>query len=124
MVTLTDLRDEIASAGAKEAFDVIVKGFSALAGLSLTPHEQGFLNSLRISRGEEFCFAVVPDDDWVLAYIRKPELRRGTLTPDAVQAEFPDARLTNKGEITLRIHDAATAVRWIEMIAATAAPAA
>jgi hypothetical protein len=118
-VNIADLRDEIASADAKAAFDVIVEGFSASAEFSLTAHEQGFLNSLRIKRGEEFCFAVIPNDEWVLTYIRKPELRQGRITPEAVIAAFPDARLTKQGEVTLRIQDASTAARWLGLIQAS-----
>jgi hypothetical protein len=118
-VNIADLRDEIATADAKAAFDVIVEGFSASGEFSVAPHEQGFLNSLRIMRGEEFCFAAIPNDEWVLAYIRKPELRRGRITPDAVMAEFPDARLTKQGEVTLRIQDANTAGRWLHLVQAS-----
>lgn len=113
---IADLREEIATADAKAAFDLIVEGFSTSEDFTVATHEQGFLNSLRVKRGEEFCFAAVPDDAWVLTYIRKPELRRGKITSEAVMAAFPDARLTSSGEITLRISDAATAARWLEMI--------
>ena len=117
---IADLRDEIIAADAKAAFDVMVDGFSAISAFSVHAHEQGFLNSLRIRRGDDFCFAAIPNDEWVLAYIRRPELRRGQLTPESVMAAFPEARLTGKGEITLRIRDAATAERWLEMIRAVA----
>ena len=117
-MNIADLRDEIATADVKAAFDVIVEGFLASGEYSMAAHEQGFLNSLRIMRGEEFCFAAIPNDEWVLTYIRKPELRRGLIKPEAVMAEFPDARLTNKGEVTLRIHNANTALRWLQLIRA------
>lgn len=117
---ISDLRDEIVAPEAKAAFDVLVDGFAALAGFSVQAHEQGFLNSLRVRRGDDFCFAAIPNDEWVLAYIRRPELRRGQLTPESVMAAFPEARLNNKGEIILRIRDAATAAQWLEMIRAVA----
>ena len=115
---IADLRDEIVTADAKAAFDTIVEGFSAFADMSMNAHEKGFLNALRVYRDSDYCFAAIPNDEWVLAYIRKPELRRGKLTPESVLAVFADARLTNHGEITLRIRDAATAGRWLEMIGA------
>lgn len=115
-LTIADLRAEIVSADAKAAFDVIVDGFSDHVGLTIVPHHKGFINTLRVLRGEEYCFSNIPNDEWVLAYIRKPELRRGHLTPEAVMAVFPGARLNRKGEVTLRIHDAATAIRWLEFI--------
>ena len=115
-LTIADLRGEIASADAKAAFDGLVDGFSAIEGLRLIPHHKGFINTLRVLRGDDYCFSNIPNDEWVLAYIRKPELRRGRLTPERVMAAFPDARLTSKGEITLRIRDARTAARWIDMI--------
>lgn len=120
-LNIADLRDEIASADAKAAFDVIVEGFSTSGEFSVAPHEQGFINSLRIKRGDEFCFAAIPNEEWVLAYIRRPELRRGKITPDMVMATFPEARLTKAGEVTLRISDASTAVRWLQLIHAAEA---
>ncbi len=118
-VTLADLREEIATTDAKAAFDLIVDRLLASGEFTLAAHEQGFLNSVRIKRGEEFCFAAIPNEDWVLTYIRKPELRRGKITPESALAEFPEARLSNKGEVTLRIHDAPTAERWLQFILAS-----
>lgn len=115
-MNIADLRGEIVTADAKAAFDVIVEGFSNTGEYMVVAHEQGFLNSLRILRGEDFCFAAIPNDEWVLAYIRKPELRREKIKPEVVLAAFPEARLTNKGEVTLRIEDAKTAVRWLQLI--------
>ena len=115
-VTIADLREDIATTDAKAAFDLIVDRLLASGEFTLAAHEQGFLNSLRIKRGEEFCFAAIPNEEWVLTYIRKPELRRGKITPDAALAEFPEARLSNNGEITLRIHDAPAADRWLRFI--------
>jgi hypothetical protein len=117
-LNIADLRDEIAAADAKAAFDVIVEGFSSSGEFSVAAHEQGFLNSLRIKRGEEFCFAAIPNEEWVLTYIRRPELRRGKIKPEVVLAEFPEARLTKIGEVTLRISDAGTAARWLQLIKA------
>ncbi len=116
MLTVSDLREAIASAGAKAAFDTLVDGFSALSGFTVRAHEQGYLNSLRIYRGEDWCFSAVPNQNWVLAYIRMPELRRGQLTYEQASAAFPEARETGSGEITLRIADKASALRWLEMI--------
>ncbi|MDQ2065736.1 hypothetical protein Q9295_05090 [Xinfangfangia sp. CPCC 101601] len=113
---IAELRDEIISSKAQAAFDVLVERFSAHPDYELLAHEQGFLNSLRILRGEEFCFAAVPNDEWVLAYIRKPELRRGKLTVEAAMAEFAQARLTKAGEVTLRLSDADMADRWLAFV--------
>lgn len=117
-MNIADLRGEIVTADAKAAFDVIVEGFSTTGEYTVVAHEQGFLNSLRILRGDDFCFAAIPNDEWVLAYIRKPELRRGKINSEMVLAAFPDARLSNKGEVTLRIQDAKTAARWLQLIQA------
>ena len=119
-MNIADLRKEIVSSDVKAAFDAIVDGFSGLVGMSMNAHEQGFLNSLRIYRESDYCFSAIPNDEWVLGYIRKPELRRGKLTPESVMAAFPGARLTSKGEVTLRIRDAGTASRWLAMIRSAA----
>jgi hypothetical protein len=117
-LTIADLRAEIVSAAARAAFDTLLEGFSAFGDCTLIPHHKGFINSLRVLRGDDFCFSNIPNDEWVLAYIRRPELRRGRLTTEIVMAEFPEAHLNRKGEVTLRVRDAATASRWVEMIKA------
>src|SRR5690606_7597000 len=101
---------------AQAAYYVITAGFSAAPGFELRAHEDGLRNSLRIFSAEEFCFALAPNDEWVLAYIRKPELRRGALTFEKVKSIFPEARTTKAGEITLRIKDEATAKEWLALV--------
>lgn len=114
---IADLRAEIGSEDAKAAFDLLVEGFAAL-DLKAYAHEKGYISTLRVERGEDWCFAVNPAEDWILSYVRKPELRRGRLTEDALLNAFPDARVSKLGEVLLRIADAATASRWLDMVRA------
>lgn len=113
---ISELRGGIVAEGAKVAFDTVVAGLSAIDGLALSTHENGFKSELRAERGEEWCFAVVPDADWVAVYIRKPEFRRETLRRRAVTAVFPEARIAKSGEVIVRLSDGEQAARWVDLI--------
>ena len=72
--------------------------------------QDGFArNDLRFLRGGDWMFSAVPNQGWVLWYARRPAVKAGVVDPDAMTAAFADARTGNKGEIKLRLHDAAAA---------------
>lgn len=73
---------------------------------------------LRIERGEAWYFSAVLHEDWVLWYFRKPAFRDGLVDPDAIEDAFPSAHVTPKGEISLRVTDAAMAQDVIARLAA------
>ena len=73
---------------------------------------------LRIERGDNWYFSAVLQADWVLFYFRKPAFRDGLVDPDEIEATFPEAHVTPKGEISLRVTDAAMAARVIAGLAA------
>ncbi len=74
---VSDLRSDIVSFDAQAAFDVLMEGFSRTPGFSIEAYKKEFLNSLRVRRGKDYCIAAIPNDCWVLAYVRKPEPLRG-----------------------------------------------
>ncbi|MEI4486775.1 hypothetical protein V8J36_11295 [Frigidibacter sp. MR17.14] len=114
---ITELRDACVSDAAKAAFDRLVEGLAAMPDLAMHAHEQGFKSALRVERGEEWVFAAVPGDEGVLAYVRKPA-QRGGVTPEAVTAAFPGARVSKSGEVIVRLDDAAAAERWLQLVSA------
>lgn len=116
-LTVAALREAIGTPEAAAAFDLLVEGLAAM-GLTVQPHEKGFVDTLRVERDGEWCLALNPAESWVLAYIRKPELRRGRLSVPDLLAAFPEARVSKAGEVLLRIHDPATATRWLDLLRA------
>jgi hypothetical protein len=54
-------------------------------------------------------FAFIPTAEWLLFYIRKPELKHGRLSLDTVRAVFPEAETNSSGEIIFRIRSKAGA---------------
>ncbi|MEI4469873.1 hypothetical protein [Frigidibacter sp. MR17.24] len=117
---ISELRDACVSDAARATFDRLVEGFAARPDLSVFAHEKGFQSALRIERGEDWVFAAVPNDDGVLAYVRKPELRRGTVTPEALAAAFPGARTAKSGEVIVLLASPDEAARWLDVVAAGA----
>lgn len=72
--------------------------------------QNGFTqHDLRFLRSEDWMFSAVLNQGWVLWYARRPAVRAGLVDPDAMTAAFPDSRTSTKGEIKLRLHDAAAA---------------
>ena len=73
---------------------------------------------LRIERGENWYFSAVLHEEWVLWYFRKPAFRDGLVDPDEIEDRFPEAHVTPKGEISLRVTDAEMAQAVIASLAA------
>jgi hypothetical protein len=71
---------------------------------------KGFIaHDLRIERGDTWYFSAVLNEKWVLWYFRKPAFRDGLVDPDIIEETFPDAHVTPKGELSLRVTDASMA---------------
>ncbi|MCB1390281.1 MAG: hypothetical protein KDK12_14245 [Rhodobacteraceae bacterium] len=88
-------------------------------GLTARATSNGFkAQELRIERGETWYFSAVLHADWVLWYFRKPAFRDGLVDPEDVEDTFPAAHVTPKGEISLRVTDAATAAQVIATLSA------
>lgn len=112
---MTDAVDEIlaaaegASEGARAAWTRLATAPLA-EGWRRELTANGFIeHDLRFYRGEDWMFSAVLNPGWVLWYARKPALRAG-IAPAAMQAAFPAARWKDKGEVKLRLHDAAEAL--------------
>lgn len=97
--------------------------FSAFAhaeypgGLTARATSNGFkAQELRIEKDETWYFSAVLNDEWVLFYFRKPAFRDKLIDGKTVRAAFPEARVTPKDELALRVTDLATAQAVIAQI--------
>ena len=88
--------------------------------MACEPEKHGYMSSLRIRRGEAWAFSVSPAANWLLFYVRKPELRRGRITFASVREAFPEAVERKDGEITVRLTTAEMASRMVALIARSA----
>lgn len=95
--------------GVREAFAAFAHA-DYPGGLTARPTSKGFIaHDLRIESGETWYFSAVLNPDWVLWYFRKPAFRDGLVDFNRVRATFPASHITPRGEISLRITDAAGA---------------
>ena len=83
----------------------------------IEPGSHGYMASLRIKRGNGWCFAIAPAQQWLLGYVRKPELKRGKLDFEQVVSEFPHAeRKREDDEITVRLGSFDEISRFIGLV--------
>lgn len=117
-LTSDDLLAMIQGEEARAAFSFVEASFRSLPDTTLIAASHGYMTSLRVMRGDDWCFAFVPNQTWVLAYVRRPELRRGHITERAFCTRFPEARVGTGGELKLRIHDLAEAGAFFDYVQA------
>jgi hypothetical protein len=115
-LTSADLLALIQGEDARAAFTFLEESFGALPGVTLAVASHGYMTSLRVMRGDDWCYALVPGETWVLAHIRRPELRRGRITERAFCARFAEARVGTGGELKMRIHDLAEAGAFFDYV--------
>ncbi|WP_372892143.1 hypothetical protein [Rhodosalinus sp.] len=61
-------------------------------------------------------FAFIPTAEWLLFYVRKPELKHGRLSLATVRKAFSDAEMNPSGEIIFRIRSRAEAFHAAALI--------
>ena len=104
--------------GVREAFLAFAQA-DYPGGLTARATSKGFIaHDLRIEHGETWYFSAVLNEGWVLWYFRKPAFRDGLVDFDTVLATFPAAHVTPRGDISLRVTDAAAAQQVIGALAA------
>ncbi|AXC50124.1 hypothetical protein DRW48_10825 [Paracoccus suum] len=97
------------SAGSREAWTLFTTA-PLPEGWRRELRSNGFIqHDLRFYHGEDWMFSAILNEGWVLFSLRKPAIRGGITTPDALLARFPAARWKDKGEVKLRLHDEAEA---------------
>ena len=111
------LFDKFQSEDAKEALAYLLMAFSRLNGCYCEPHSHGYMSSLRIIDGTDWCFAFSPARNWVLAYIRPPGLQKNRILVADLQMELPHAEDRGDDHLTVRIGDADQAQVFYRFIA-------
>ena len=65
----------------------------------------------RFMRGNEWDFAFIPNQQWLLFYFRAPCLRLPKYTRQAIVERFPKAQETGSGEFSVRLMNLNDALR-------------
>lgn len=88
------------------------------AGFTVRFVNQGFIeHHLRLERGGHWLYSAVLNEKWVLFYVRRPAFREAGLDPQDVLSRFPDARLSARQEVKIRLHDRVAAEKVLALIA-------
>lgn len=88
------------------------------AGFTARFVDQGFtLHDLRFECAGHWLYSAVLNQKWALFYVRRPAFREAGLDPQDVLSRFPDARLSARHEVKIRLHDRAAAEKIVALIA-------
>jgi hypothetical protein len=100
----------------KFAYSYIVGWASSLRGYECYPSSHGIIKDFRFMRGENWDFAFIPNQKWLLFYFRKPCQALAKYSRDAVFTCFPEASENNAGEYTLKISNLTSATNLASYI--------
>ncbi|WCM53257.1 hypothetical protein OH720_09650 [Pseudomonas sp. WJP1] len=88
---------------AKHAFLYMVGWASTLKSYDFFPSSHGHIKDLRFLRGNDWDFAFIPNQRWMLFYFRKPCLKLPKYSREEILGRIPGAKETNAGEFTARL---------------------
>ncbi|MCY1429495.1 hypothetical protein D9M71_454150 [compost metagenome] len=101
----------VRSPEAKRAFLFMAGWASTLRGYDFFPASHGHIKDFRFLRGNDWDFAFIPNQKWLLFYFRKPCLRLPKYSRDEILGQLSSARQTNAGEFTVRLEKVSDVIR-------------
>lgn len=107
----SDYYDGIQSVEVKQAYCFLVGWASTLRGYDCFPGVHGYIRDFRFMRDNEWDFAFIPNQKWLLFYFRAPCLQHPKYTRQAIIERFPEAKETGSGEFTVRLTNLSDALR-------------
>ena len=110
------LYEKITDEECREAYVYMIGQASIIQSLDCYPHGHGEVRDFRYYSGDEFLFAFIPNNEWLLFYFRTPALSRPEFAHDAVMKQFPQAEENNAGEIKLKIKNIDEAAKLVAFI--------
>ena len=115
---LLDLQDKLQSRSAREAFAFLHLNFARMPGCQCEAEAHGMVSSLRVRDHGDWCYSFSTARDWVLAYVRPPEYRKGRLTLKMLQSRLPDASDGGDEHLRVRLHTVADAQAFFSVVSA------
>ncbi|MAC89736.1 MULTISPECIES: hypothetical protein [Maricaulis] len=85
------------------AFWCAVLEMPRIPDIAIEAETHGYMSSLRIKRGGDWCFSLAPAREWLLFYVRRPELKRSKLDYARVKSVLSQSEERGDGEITARV---------------------
>lgn len=87
----------------KNAYSYIIGWASSLRDYEFYPGPHGYIKGFRFMRGENWDFAFIPNQKWLLFYFRKPCQLFKKYSREAISKSFPEIKEINGGDYTLKI---------------------
>jgi hypothetical protein len=106
-----EYHDVVIDPNAKQAFSYMIGWAASLKRYDCFPSSHGVVKDFRFMRGEDWEFAFIPNQKWLLFYFRRPCLRSDKYTASQIRAAIPNANETPTGELTVRIANLEDAIR-------------
>ena len=100
----------------KKAYSYIIGWASSLREYECYPGPHGFIKGFRFMRGENWDFAFIPNQKWLLFYFRNPCQVIKKFSREAMSKSFPEATENNRGEYTIKISSLNMAIRLASYI--------
>lgn len=103
--------EAIVSPDTKQAYSFLIGWAATLRGYDCFPGSHGHIRDFRFVRGDDWDFAFIPNQKWLLFYFRKPCLNFPKYERREILRTFPDANETGSGEFTIKIASLGDAIR-------------
>ena len=101
----------IQDSDAKQAYSYLIGWASSLKNHNCLPSAHGVIKDFRIMRGNDWDFAFIPNQKWLLFYFRRPCQKLEKFAHVNILSKFPEANENNHGEITIRIKTLEEAIK-------------
>ncbi|MGF6862081.1 hypothetical protein ABIE69_002661 [Rhodobacteraceae bacterium MBR-64] len=113
---LLELYDKISSDPVRLAFALLHLNLSRLPGCVVEAEAHGNVSSLRVRDNGAWCYSVSTAQNWLLAYIRPPEYRKGRLTHAHLLQHLPDAQDRGDEHLSVKLYSAEDAEIFFGLI--------
>jgi len=108
-----ELSEVIQDPETKQAYSYLVGWGASSRNYECYARAKGYIHDVRFMfiQGNEWHFAFIPNQKWLLFYFRRPCLHLKKYTRENIMQWFPSAEETNQGEFTVRISTIEDAIR-------------
>ncbi len=107
----SDFAEVIQDPGTKQAFAYLVGWGAGSKKYTCFARVKGYINSVRFLHGEDWHFAFIPNQKWLLFYFRGPCLHLPKYSRSSIMEWFSSAEEGNLGEFKVRISTIEDAIR-------------
>ena len=108
---LSAFAEDIQDAGTRQAYEYLVGWGVSSKKYECFARAKGYINDVRFLHGDDWHFAFIPNQKWLLFYFRRPCLHLPKYSRNAITEWFPSAQENNQGEFTSRISTIEDAIR-------------